>query len=84
MVGKIAKKSDKVKLVTKARVKDLIITNGACTGCTYEKGGADFKETPTVSKYSGNCANTDAVRGQQERRCTTTVSSCSRKQFMTR
>ena len=31
MVEKIAEKSDKAKIITKARVNDLIITDGACT-----------------------------------------------------
>ena len=44
MVEKIAEKSDKVKIIPKERVKDMIITDDACTGCVYEKGGVDLKE----------------------------------------
>ena len=53
MVEKIAEKSDKVKIITKERVKDLIIADGACTGCVYEKGGVDFKEFGPVIFASG-------------------------------
>ena len=44
MVEKIAERPDKARTITKARVKDMIITDGACTGCIDEKGGVDFKE----------------------------------------
>ena len=32
------------RIITKARVNDLFITDGACTGCVHEKGAASFKE----------------------------------------
>ena len=53
MIEKIAGKSDKAKIITKARVNDLIITDGACTGCVYEEGGASFKEFGPVIFASG-------------------------------
>ena len=53
MVEKIAERFDKARIITKARVKDLIITDGACTGCIYEKGGVDFKEFGPVIFASG-------------------------------
>ena len=33
-----------MKLFIKARVKDLILADGARTGCIYEKDGVDSKE----------------------------------------
>ena len=45
MVEKIAEKTDKAKISTKARVTELIMSDCACTGCIYEKGGANFKES---------------------------------------
>ena len=52
MVGKIAE-IDKAKIITKARVNELIITDGACTRCVYEKGGASFEEFGSVIFASG-------------------------------
>ena len=49
----LAEKSDKASIITKARVNDLIITDGACTGCVHEKGGASFKEFGSVIFASG-------------------------------
>ena len=37
MVEKIAEKSDKSRIITKARVTDLIMNSGACTVCVYER-----------------------------------------------
>merc|ERR1719383_79528 len=53
MVEKIAEKSDKARIITKARVTELIMSDGACTGCVYEKGGASFKEFGPVIFASG-------------------------------
>jgi len=53
MVEKIAEKTDKAKIITKARVTELIMSDGACTGCVYEKGGAIFKEFGPVIFASG-------------------------------
>ena len=53
MVEKIAGKSDKAKIITKARVNELIITDGACTRCVCEKGGASFEEFGSVIFASG-------------------------------
>ena len=44
MVEKMAEKTGKAKISTKARVTELIMSDGACTGCIYEMGGATFKE----------------------------------------
>ena len=41
--------SNKVRIITKARVKDLIVTIAACTRCVYEQGGAEFKDFDPVS-----------------------------------
>ena len=53
LVEKIAEKTDKAKISTKARVTELIMSDGACTGCIYEKGGANFKEFSPVIFESG-------------------------------
>ena len=53
MVEKIAEKTEKAKIITKARVTELIMSDGACTGCIYEKGCANFKEFGPVIFASG-------------------------------
>ena len=53
MVEKIAEKTEKAKIITKARVTELIVSDGACTGCIYEKGCANFKEFGPVIFASG-------------------------------
>ena len=53
MVEKISEKSDKARNITKARVAELIMNGGACTGCVYEKVGASFKEFVPVIFASG-------------------------------
>ena len=52
MVDKIAE-IDKAKIITKTRVNELIITDGACTRCVFEKGDASFKEFGSVIFASG-------------------------------
>ena len=53
MVEKIAEKTHKAKISTKARVTELIKSDCACTGCIYEKGGANLKEFGPVIFDSG-------------------------------
>ena len=53
MVEKIAEKSDKARINTKAQVTELIMSGGVCTGCIYEKGGTIFKEFDPVIFTSG-------------------------------
>ena len=53
MAEKIIEKTDKAKISTKARVTELIMSDCACTGCIYEKGGANFKEFGPVIFDSG-------------------------------
>merc|ERR1719183_2726527 len=54
MVEKIAEKSDKAKIITKARAHKLLTnSSGACTGLVYEKGGSDFQELGPVILCSG-------------------------------
>ena len=50
IVEKTSEKPDETNIITKERVKDLIIADGACTGCLYEKYGADFKEVGPVKQ----------------------------------
>ena len=53
MVVKAAGETGKAKIITKARVTELIMTDGACTGCVHEKGEATFKEFGPVIFASG-------------------------------
>merc|ERR1719471_843618 len=54
MVEKIAERSDKARIITKARAHKLLLTNaGACVGLIYEKGGLDFQEHGPVILASG-------------------------------
>ena len=53
MVKKAAGNTGKARIVTKARVTELIVSGGACNGCIYEKGGAIFKEFGPVIFASG-------------------------------
>ena len=52
-VEKIARETGKARMITKARVTELIMSGGACTGRIYEKGGAIFKEFGPVIFTSG-------------------------------
>ena len=56
-VEKIAEKSGKAKTATKARVTELIMSGGACTGCVYEKGGASFKISASERFGAGFTSN---------------------------
>jgi len=54
MVEKVSEKSDRAKIVTKARATSLLVNrNGACVGLTYEKGGAVFQEHGPVILATG-------------------------------
>merc|ERR1711972_515766 len=50
---KIAEMSDKAKIVTKAKVFELITNNSMVVGCKYEKGGEVAKEFGCVILCSG-------------------------------
>jgi len=54
MVEKVAERTDKARIITKARVTKLTM-NGkhTCIGCTYEKGGQEFQEFGPVILCSG-------------------------------
>jgi len=54
MVEKVAERTDKARIVTKARAKQLLINKtNACVGLVYEKGGADFQEHGPVILATG-------------------------------
>ena len=58
MVEKAAGKTGKARIITKARVTELIVSGGACTGRIYEKGGAMFKVFgPVIFASGGFCAD---------------------------
>jgi len=54
MVEKVAERTDKARIVTKACAKKLLTNSaGACVGLVYEKGGMDFQEHGPVILASG-------------------------------
>jgi len=54
MLEKIAEKTDKARIITKARATKLLTNEGsACVGLVYEKGGAQFQEHGPVILASG-------------------------------
>merc|ERR1719471_1479967 len=54
MVEKIAERSDKARIITKARAHKLLTNSaGACVGLIYERGGLDFQEHGPVILCSG-------------------------------
>eukprot|EP00413_Alexandrium_margalefii_P020641 CAMPEP_0204534024 /NCGR_PEP_ID=MMETSP0661-20131031/12629_1 /ASSEMBLY_ACC=CAM_ASM_000606 /TAXON_ID=109239 /ORGANISM="Alexandrium margalefi, Strain AMGDE01CS-322" /LENGTH=507 /DNA_ID=CAMNT_0051540451 /DNA_START=68 /DNA_END=1591 /DNA_ORIENTATION=- len=53
MVEKVAEKTDRARIVTKARVHKLLTNNGAVVGCVYEKSGTDTNEYGPVILASG-------------------------------
>merc|ERR1711992_88642 len=53
MVEKVAEKTDRARIITKARAHKLLTNNGAVVGLTYEKGGVDTKEYGPVILASG-------------------------------
>jgi len=53
MVEKIAEKSDRARIITKAKVNKLITSGAVCVGCSYEKGGQSFSEFGPVILATG-------------------------------
>jgi len=53
MLEKVAEKTDKARIVTKAEVFELITKNGDVIGCVYRKGGQEYKEFGPVVIASG-------------------------------
>jgi len=53
MVEKVAEKTDKARIITKARATTLLMNDGICVGLTYEKGGVEFQEHGPVILASG-------------------------------
>merc|ERR1719191_385950 len=49
----IAERCDRCRIVTKARVFELLTNNGMCVGCMYEKGGEMLQEYGAVILASG-------------------------------
>eukprot|EP00441_Pelagodinium_beii_P003110 CAMPEP_0197703554 /NCGR_PEP_ID=MMETSP1338-20131121/125494_1 /TAXON_ID=43686 ORGANISM="Pelagodinium beii, Strain RCC1491" /NCGR_SAMPLE_ID=MMETSP1338 /ASSEMBLY_ACC=CAM_ASM_000754 /LENGTH=634 /DNA_ID=CAMNT_0043287451 /DNA_START=67 /DNA_END=1972 /DNA_ORIENTATION=- len=49
----VVERTDLARLITKARVTDLITKDGICVGCTYEKAGQNFKEFGPVILATG-------------------------------
>merc|ERR1712045_342300 len=52
-MGKVAEKTDRARIITKARAHKLLTNNGAVVGLIYEKGGVDTKEYGPVILASG-------------------------------
>merc|ERR1719498_2143228 len=53
MLEKVAETTDKARIITKAKVHKLIMNDGLCEGCVYEKGGQDYQEFGPVILASG-------------------------------
>jgi len=53
MLEKVAEKTDRARIITKAEVFDLIMRDSNCVGCLYRKGGETFKEFGPVIWASG-------------------------------
>jgi len=54
MVEKVAERTDRARIVTKACAKQLLMEkNGACVGLVYDKGGMDFQEHGPVILATG-------------------------------
>jgi len=53
MLEKVAERTDRARIITKARAHKLLMSNGACVGLVYEKGGQDFQEHGPVIFASG-------------------------------
>merc|ERR1711966_471781 len=53
MLEKIAEKTDRARIITKAEVTGLIMNGPAVVGCDYKKGGATFQEYGPVIFASG-------------------------------
>merc|ERR1711939_877889 len=53
MLEKVAEKTDRARIITKARAHKLLMSNGACVGLIYEKAGQDFQEHGPVIFASG-------------------------------
>mmetsp|Transcript_17003 Transcript_17003/g.25434 ORF Transcript_17003/g.25434 Transcript_17003/m.25434 type:complete len:510 (+) Transcript_17003:55-1584(+) len=53
MVEKVAEKTDRARIITKARVHKLLTNGDGVVGCIYEKGGVDVKEYGPVILASG-------------------------------
>jgi succinate dehydrogenase/fumarate reductase flavoprotein subunit len=53
MVEKVAERSDVARIITKAHVKQLLMSGGTCIGCVYEKGGQNFNEHGPVILATG-------------------------------
>jgi len=53
MCEKVAEKTDRSRIITKAEVNKLIMNGAAVVGCEYAKGGTQFKEFGPVIFASG-------------------------------
>jgi len=53
MLEKVAEKTDRARIITKAEVYKLIVVNNAVVGCEYRKAGAVHKEYGPVVLASG-------------------------------
>merc|ERR1712083_994513 len=53
MLEKVAEKTDRARIITKAEEVDLVFNGSNCVGCLYRKGGATIKEHGPVIWASG-------------------------------
>merc|ERR1712190_306014 len=53
MMEKVAEKTDKARIITKARATQLLMNEGTCVGLVYEKGSVEFQEHGPVIFATG-------------------------------
>eukprot|EP00972_Heterocapsa_arctica_P084496 12447347-Heterocapsa_arctica.AAC.1 len=53
MLEKVAEKTDRARIITKAEVVGLVMNGPAVVGCDYKKGGSLFQEYGPVIWASG-------------------------------
>merc|ERR1719220_887975 len=53
MLEKIAERTDRARIITKARATQLLTNSGACVGLIFEHGGVQFQEHGPVILASG-------------------------------
>ena len=49
----VAEKTELARIITKAKVFQLLTDKNACVGCVYEKGGRNYQEFGPVILASG-------------------------------
>ena len=82
----------KAKIITKARVMELIMRGETCAGCVCETGGGSFKELgplifssggiSLLAKYCSDSLRLPAANGAQRTRCVIKVGAATRAETL--